>query len=59
MVLSMEMGKVLKRIFIFDREQVGGWWKLMRMAFELADKPIENPDMRGMKVSVRGRICKV
>lgn len=56
LVLLEERGKQMNRIFIPDEEQAGGWWRLMKAVFDLADHPIVNPDKRGKpeKVAIPG-----
>lgn len=46
LVLTEEKKKAVKHIFISDSPGAGGWWQVIKAAFELADREISNPDSR-------------
>lgn len=37
---------MVKLIFIQERFEAGGWWRVMKLVFELLDHPMENPDKK-------------
>lgn len=49
-MLTEEKGRAVRRIFILEGEEVGGWWHVMEVVFELVNRPV-NPDSREGKKS--------
>lgn len=43
LVMSEMWGKRHRRNFIPEGIEVGGWWRIMKSIFELAEVPIVNP----------------
>lgn len=42
-MLSEEREKSIKRIFIADGFEAGGWWRVMKSIFEIAEVLVVNP----------------
>lgn len=53
-MLTAERGTIVTKSFIPEEEEAGEWWQIMKAVFELANRPIVDPNCRERKEAVEG-----